>query len=84
MQVCSGYIPVAFTVAGLLDPVGIIVGIEAGFGEVARKVLLRESSAIGETNVVTVVEFVGTSHCKKRLSVFERGRVQCQNIGMLN
>lgn len=75
---CSGQIPVAFAIAGLLDPVGIIVGIEAGFGEVARKVLLRESSAIGETNVVTVIEFVGTSHWKKKLSVSKRGRVQCQ------
>ena len=60
--------PVAFTVTGLLDSVGIIVGIEAGFGKVTRKVLFRESSAVGKTNVVTVVDFVRTGHYREKLS----------------
>lgn len=73
---CSGHTPVAFTIAGLFDPVRIIVGIEAGLGEVAWKVLLREGSTIGKPNVVTVIVFVGTSHYKKKPSVYKRGRVQ--------
>lgn len=72
-----GYLPVAFAITGLLDSVGIVVGIEAGFGKVTRKVLFRESSAIGEANVVTVVEFVRTGHYRQKLSTSKRGRVRC-------
>jgi hypothetical protein len=56
------YVPVAFAIAGLLDSIGIIVGTEAGFGKVTRQVLFRESSAIGEANVITVVLFARTRH----------------------
>ena len=69
-------LPVAFAIAGLLDSVGIVVGIEASLGKVTRKVLFRKSGTIGEANVVTVIQFVRTSHYKKALSASERGRVQ--------
>lgn len=69
--------PVAFAITGLLDSVGIIVGIEAGLGKVTRKVLFRKSSAIGEADVITVVKFVRTGHYRQRLSTSKRGRVRC-------
>jgi hypothetical protein len=72
------YLPVAFAITGLLDSIGVVVGIEAGLGKVAWQVLFRESSAIGEANVITVVEFARTGHYGQKLSASNRGRVQYQ------
>jgi len=80
MGMTPEYSPVAFAIARLLDSIGIVVGIEAGFGKVTGKVLFRESSAIGEANVVTVIELVRTGHYGQKSSTSERGRVQCQRL----
>jgi len=53
--------PVALSAAILLGLGGISVGM-AGFGEVARKVLLGFGGAIDEAGVVAVSELVGSSH----------------------
>ena len=73
------YLPVAFAIAGLLNSIGIIVGTEASFGKVTRQMLLRESSAIGEANVITVVLFARTGHYKQTLSA--SNRVACNTKG---
>ena len=55
------YSPIALARAALLGALG--VGLEdAAFGKVAREVLLREGSAIGQADVVAVVSFVRTGH----------------------
>jgi hypothetical protein len=76
------YIPVAFAIAGLLDSIGIIVGTEAGFGKVTRQMLLRESSAIGEANVITVVLFARTGHCRQTISASKRVACNTEDIDM--
>lgn len=55
-------LPVAFAAAFLLRFGGIGAG-EARLAEVAWQVLFRDCGAIGETDVVTVVALVCTSHC---------------------
>lgn len=56
-------VPVAAATAVLLRLLGVGVDVP-GFGEVAREVLLGGGGAAGEGGVVTVVELVGTSHCR--------------------
>lgn len=70
------YIPVALAVTRLLDSVGVVIGTEPGLGKVAREMLFGRSSAVGETNVVTVVDFVRTGHYESHLSASKCGRVQ--------
>lgn len=55
-------LPVAFAAAFLLRFGGVGAG-EASLAEVAREVLFGDCGAIGETDVVTVVALVCTSHC---------------------
>ena len=55
-------LPVAFAAAFLLRFGGIGAG-EASLAEIAREVLFGDCGAISETDVVTVVALVCTSHC---------------------
>jgi hypothetical protein len=73
-------LPVSFAIAGLLDSIGIIVGTEAGFGKVTRQMLFRESSAIGEANVITVVLFARTGHYRQTLSASNKVACNTEDI----
>ena len=57
-----GSLPVAFAGTGLLDAFGVGVDVP-GFAEVAREMLVGVGGAVDETDVVTVVGFVGAGHC---------------------
>lgn len=57
-------LPVALATTVLLGLVGVFVDM-ARLGEVARKVLVRVSGAIGQASMVAVSVLVGASHCSK-------------------
>jgi len=57
-----GCLPVAFAAALLLG-ISRAGAREAGFAEVARKVLLWSGGAIGKTDMVTIRRLVRASHC---------------------
>ncbi len=55
-------VPVGPSTSLFLDLPGVVV--EAiGFTKEAREVLLRSGGAVSKAGVVTVIGFVGTSHC---------------------
>lgn len=47
----------------------------AGLGKVAGEVFFGGGRAVGQTDVVTVVELVRTSHCEKRAEVSNGGTI---------
>lgn len=55
-------VPIAFAAALLLGVLRVLAGV-AGFGEVAREVLLRSGGTVGEALVVAVVGLVRAGHC---------------------
>ena len=59
--------PIALSTTLLLGAAWVDAGV-AGFGEVARKVLLCCCGAVCEANVITVVVLVRTSHCSVALA----------------
>jgi hypothetical protein len=61
-HVNSDDLPIAFSAAVLLCLMRIFTSM-AGFGEVAREMLLRLGGAISKTSVVTISELVRASHC---------------------
>lgn len=56
-------LPITLSTAVLLD-LGRIDTIVAVLGKEFGELLLRESTAVSETGVVTIGELVGTSHCE--------------------
>ena len=54
-------LPIAFATAGLLHRLGISIGVTR-LAEVAREMLVGFGSAVGETDMITIVVFVGTGH----------------------
>jgi hypothetical protein len=55
--------PITSTTTRLLDRGRVGVSVTR-FGKIARKSVFRNSSAVGETSVVTIVGLVGTGHSK--------------------
>ena len=63
-------VPVALSATFLLDLVWISVDM-AGLGKVTGEVFLSRGGPIGQGDVVTVVEFMGTSHWLNRCQLRE-------------
>ena len=59
--------PIAFSSTLLLGLLWISSNV-AGFGEVAGKVSFWLRGTVSKADVVTVIEFVGTSHCSNMLA----------------
>ena len=56
------FAPIALAAAFLLHLLRVRVNV-AGLGEIAREMLFGSSSAVSESDVITVVELVGAGHC---------------------
>ena len=59
-------VPVALPATLLLDLLRVGVDV-TGLGKVTGKVFLGGSGPIGQGDVITIVEFMGTSHCQNKL-----------------
>jgi hypothetical protein len=54
-------LPVAFASTFLLDLLWVFANV-TGFGKIAREMVIRGCSTIGEAAVVTIVVLLGASH----------------------